>query len=797
MRKLRNTIFGICFLFVFGPASGHAASLLITWDANTESDIAGYKVYYGTGSGIYGAPIDVGNVTSYQLENPAAGTTYYVVLTAYDTSGNESAFSTEESLTVPAPDTTIPTGTMSINSGSATAPSRVVTLTFSAADASGTVVGMMIGNSLEAMSAEAQYQATQTWALTEGDGVKTVYVKFKDAAGNWSEPVSATIRLSQDTDGDGLPDAWESSNGLDPVNPTDAALDSDLDGFSNLEEYYNGTNPGVNADGLPVVRAGADQQVTPTRVYLDGSASTDPHHLTLQYSWSFVSGPVSVSIENATIARASFVGTRAGVYRFMLTCSNGKSQASDMADITILNAAPTVDAGGDLAVDVQKQVTLHATGSDPNGDALIYKWKLASGPAAISDRSGQDTTLTLTSPGQYKFSVTCSDGQLASAADEAIVLVNSVNHAPTAEAGNIPDVQPGQQVLLNGSGSTDPDGNTLTYSWKFVSGPVQVTLQNAQTASASFTPGTTGSYVFELTVSDGLVSSLPDTVNVTVLKLNTAPVADAGNDQNALVGDAVALDATGSYDPDGSTPTFTWTQSSGATVALSGAKSARPIFTPTASGVLGFTVSVSDGQITAKDTVQVTVDDLNQVPVAEAGPDKTVQAGSAVTLDGAQSSDADGDAISYVWSQASGPVVSLNAPNTAAPSFTPTQAGTYTFSLKVYDGKDTSTPDTVSVMVQQTAVTISLLTPQMGSIVSTNPVFTWNGTGIARYRVYVTVGNKKYSNIYSGTGTSCKMNSSLWNWFLASGTTVYWYVEGTAASNGQTCKSPVSYFKKR
>jgi hypothetical protein len=213
--------------------------------------------------------------------------------------------------------------------------------------------------------------------------------------------------------------------------------------------------------------------------------------------------------------------------------------------------------------------------------------------------------------------------------------------------------------------------------------------------------------------------------------------------------------------------------------------------------VFSFTVKVSDGQVTSRDTVQVTVDDLNQVPIADAGPDMTVQTGATVRLNGSRSSDPDGDRISYVWSQVSGPAVSLSYPNSATPSFVPKQTGTYTFGLRVYDGKDTSVQDTVTVVVQSSSVVISLLTPEMGSTQRTNPLFTWKSNkSLAKYRVYASIDKKNYTSLYSGTSTSCRMSSSLWSFFIPSGTTVYWYVEGTTAS-GTVYKSAISSFKKR
>jgi hypothetical protein len=178
------------------------------------------------------------------------------------------------------------------------------------------------------------------------------------------------------------------------------------------------------------------------------------------------------------------------------------------------------------------------------------------------------------------------------------------------------------------------------------------------------------------------------------------------------------------------------------------------------------------------------------------GEDRTVQVNTTVALDGSRSSDLDRDALTCVWTQISGPQVSLSSPDTAAPSFTPIQAGTYVFGLKVFDGQDTSSQDTVTVTVQGVVVSIALLTPQTGSIVSTNPTFTWSGNGFTKFKAYAAVGKNNYKNIYSGKGKSCKMNSVLWSLFVPSGTTVNWYVEGTAKDK-KTVKSLVFSFKKK
>jgi hypothetical protein len=97
-RFVAGCIFSSClFLFPHVAQSAITNSATVQWDANSEPDLAGYRIYHGIAPGIYGTPQTVGKTTTHQYTNLAAGKTYYFALTAYDTSGNESSPSTEVS----------------------------------------------------------------------------------------------------------------------------------------------------------------------------------------------------------------------------------------------------------------------------------------------------------------------------------------------------------------------------------------------------------------------------------------------------------------------------------------------------------------------------------------------------------------------------------------------------------------------------------------------------------------------------------------------------------------------------
>ena len=103
--SLRNFIISLLHLiaaFLISSSYVLAAQIQIAWNANTETDLAGYKVYYVTASGYYGGfgtPINVGNVTTYTITGLTQGQTYYIAITAYDNAipANESGYSDEVS----------------------------------------------------------------------------------------------------------------------------------------------------------------------------------------------------------------------------------------------------------------------------------------------------------------------------------------------------------------------------------------------------------------------------------------------------------------------------------------------------------------------------------------------------------------------------------------------------------------------------------------------------------------------------------------------------------------------------
>ena len=208
----------------------------------------------------------------------------------------------------------------------------------------------------------------------------------------------------------------------------------------------------------------------------------------------------------------------------------------------------------------------------------------------------------------------------------------NTNRQPAANAGPDQSVDELSTVTLDGSGSSDADGDTLTYSWAQTAGTT-VTLSDSTAQMPTFDApdvtalNTPDVLTFELTVNDGTVSSPVSSVDITVndvgLGANTPPMADAGEDRAVPELSMITLDASGSSDPDGSMLTYSWSQTGGTSVTLSDTTAEMPTFTSpdvpaSTPETLTFELIVNDGTDTDTDTVDITVQE-STTPVTVAG----------------------------------------------------------------------------------------------------------------------------------------------------------------------------------
>ncbi len=289
-----------------------------------------------------------------------------------------------------------------------------------------------------------------------------------------------------------------------------------------------------------------------------------------------------------------------------------------------INNDLTADAGVDQHVKTGSLVMLDGSNShDVNHDPLTYSWTMTSSPAGstvvLSDITSSHPTFTPDVDGNYIFQLIVNNGTVSSVADTVTVTAThkDINAKPVADAGSDQHDKTGSLVTLDGSKSHDADGHPLTYGWTIIDKPggSSATLLDPSSVHPTFTPDVDGDYVIELIVKDGMVESDPSKVTVSAkhVNVNTAPVADAGNDQdNINPKSLVTLDGSGSHDKDGDTLTYSWTIQSTPTgsqiKALTKPASVNPTFTPDAGGAYVLKLIVNDGTIDSKpSTVSVHV----------------------------------------------------------------------------------------------------------------------------------------------------------------------------------------------
>ncbi|MGQ0771935.1 MAG: PKD domain-containing protein [Nitrososphaerota archaeon] len=480
----------------------------------------------------------------------------------------------------------------------------------------------------------------------------------------------------------------------------------------------------AGAPSMVSARAGPDQLVDEGEtVQLEG-VCTDKLDRELSYLWTQTLGPFSELSANAD-ADPTFVAPEIPngsivpmAFRFTCSAESGGT-ATDVVIIKVrpINDDPIADAGPDKNTVSHRYVYLSGSGSDSDGDRVKYTW---------SQSGGEDVDLIYPNKAEARFmapevlgggsltlefELTVTDPYGGEDSDTMEVTVGSDNLRASADAGIDQVVDEQTLVTLTGTGE-DPDSEEITFEWRQVGGE-QVELSAVDEPEPTFTApvvanGKVKVLVFELRVADENGHPTKDIAKVTVLPVNSPPVANAGDDQGVDSGVLVSISGSAS-DEDDDPLTYLWNQIEGPSVELSTTTDLDAEFTTPRVAVdtaFTFQLIANDGQADSEpDSVTITVTgDITKQLTAYAGKDKTVPEHSTVTLFGS-GKDPMKQKLSYDWRQISGEEVTLSStilpkPSFDAPEVANGESKTLVFSLTVSDGQGRTASDTITVTVE-------------------------------------------------------------------------------------------------
>ncbi|MBL9135107.1 MAG: tandem-95 repeat protein [Verrucomicrobiales bacterium] len=449
-------------------------------------------------------------------------------------------------------------------------------------------------------------------------------------------------------------------------------------------------------------------------------AGTDVEGSTLSYAISSppANGALSGTPPNLTYTPSQdFDGTDT----FEFTASDG--QLTSLPALVTLNVTaindPPIATSTSVSVSEDTSLIVALAGSDPDGDALIYRVTQAPTNGTLSGTAPNLTYFPSAGfNGSDTIRFTVSDGAITSAVATVSITVTPVNDAPTASPASLSVAEDG--ILLVTLAGTDSDDDTLSFA--ISQAPTNGTLTGTA-PNLTYRPRTNfaGADAIKFRVSDGALTSSVATISITVSPVNDTPRATPAS--LALDEDAFLPVVLAGTDAEGSPLTFVVS-----TPPANGTLSGTPpniTYTPSPNfnGTDDFEFTSSDGSATsAPATITLTVRPLNDPPTANSA-NRSVAENSSVTID-LTGSDIDGDALAYSIVQApTNGVLSGAAPNL---TYRPNTnfVGVDSLRFKVSDGAATSSVATVSITVSEvnqapSAIARSVSVAEDGSIAIT------------------------------------------------------------------------------
>ncbi|CAM4308557.1 PKD domain-containing protein [Kerstersia similis] len=478
-----------------------------------------------------------------------------------------------------------------------------------------------------------------------------------------------------------------------------------------------------------VIKADATTVSMGTTVALDGSASTSPNNGTLNYQWALLSKPTGshADLSGQSSATSSFLADQPGEYKASLIVNDGTA-GSDAANLTITATNPnpvaiidpaeqTVLQGSVVRLNGEKSLAPH--GENHNG--LQYQWTIVEQPQGtpqtiLSNPNSRETSFFAEKNGAYRVSLTATHGQKTSTTAETLIKVNNGNSAPVA-AINVPKTAfIGDTVTLDGSGSHDPDGDELKYHWIIPKTVDNITgspwpagstakILSANKAIAQFSPDVAGTYHIVFYVYDGSVMSSKE-ASIKVSKrpgdtTNHAPVAriSISNPHECEEGGPypnyqICAVGNNSYDIDGDPLTYRWRYWNTATPGDILLSTDPTIYISSASqSTWEIELQVNDGKLdSAVDSKTLIIK-----PAANVAPEAIAQTefskiliNDTAELDGSQSSDKNGDQMTYLWTLAlkpDGSTAEIQDKDKKFAKLKTDKPGLYIADLQVSDGK--------------------------------------------------------------------------------------------------------------